>query len=37
MLLAEEGNYVQSLVPREAAVALDAAARSTLASTLPLP
>ena len=33
VLLAEEGNYVQSLVLREAAVALDAAARSTLAST----
>ena len=33
VLLAEDGNYVQSLVLREAAVALDAAARSTLAST----
>jgi len=33
VLLAEDGNYVQSLVLREAAVALDAAARSRLAST----
>jgi len=33
VLLAEDGNYVQSLVLCEAAVALDAAARSRLAST----
>jgi hypothetical protein len=33
VLLAEDGNYVQSLVLREAAVALDAAGRRRLAST----
>ena len=33
MVLAEEGNFVQSTLLREAAIALDAAARSTLSTT----
>ena len=35
MLLAEDGNFVQDLLLREAAGALDAAARSSLAAALP--